>query len=210
MIEYAKEYLAHNISVWHESTVQRVTYQQNSCIVCARHIHIHHCGLFSTIDVNCWCSCSVIISVICTVVSFIGQLSFLNVALLPHKIVLGTEISPCVGGCVLKCVHVKSNMKEFIWHTYPHSTTCLLLVHPPIIAVHVAIRSLCHHQVGAVDIDSGWSTGFNNFIFDTRKYPNASSMVSGRVRMTDRRLHVFVCIHRFFFHDNVIFIRCCA
>ena len=39
-------------------------------------------------------------------------------------------------------------------------------------------------QVGAVDIDSGWSTGFNNFIFDTKKYPNASSMVSGRMRMS--------------------------
>ena len=33
-------------------------------------------------------------------------------------------------------------------------------------------------QVGAVDIDSGWSTGFNNFIFDTNKYPNATAMVS--------------------------------
>ena len=32
-------------------------------------------------------------------------------------------------------------------------------------------------KVGAVDIDSGWSTGFNNFIFDTDKYPNASAMV---------------------------------
>lgn len=33
-------------------------------------------------------------------------------------------------------------------------------------------------QVGAVDIDSGWSTGYNNFIFDTKKYPNATEMVS--------------------------------
>eukprot|EP00731_Ephydatia_muelleri_P029081 Em0020g725a len=32
-------------------------------------------------------------------------------------------------------------------------------------------------QVGAVDLDSGWSTGYNNFIFDTTKYPNASEMV---------------------------------
>ncbi len=32
-------------------------------------------------------------------------------------------------------------------------------------------------QVGAVDIDSGWSTGYNNFIFDTKKYPNATEMV---------------------------------
>ena len=28
-----------------------------------------------------------------------------------------------------------------------------------------------------MDIDSGWSTGFNNFVFDTVKYPNASKMV---------------------------------
>ena len=32
-------------------------------------------------------------------------------------------------------------------------------------------------QVGAVDIDSAWSTGFNNFIFDTKKYPNATEMI---------------------------------
>ena len=32
-------------------------------------------------------------------------------------------------------------------------------------------------QVGAVDIDSGWSTGYNNFIFNTNKYPNATEMV---------------------------------
>ena len=32
-------------------------------------------------------------------------------------------------------------------------------------------------QVGAVDIESGWSTGYNNFQFDTHKYPNASEMV---------------------------------
>jgi alpha-glucosidase (family GH31 glycosyl hydrolase) len=31
--------------------------------------------------------------------------------------------------------------------------------------------------VGAVDIDSGWSTGYNNFIFDLHKYPNATAMV---------------------------------
>ena len=33
-------------------------------------------------------------------------------------------------------------------------------------------------QVGAVDIDSGWSTGFNNFVFDAKKYPTPSEMVS--------------------------------
>ena len=28
-----------------------------------------------------------------------------------------------------------------------------------------------------MDIDSGWSTGFNNFIFDSHKYPSATEMV---------------------------------
>ena len=28
-----------------------------------------------------------------------------------------------------------------------------------------------------MDIDSGWSTGYNNFIFDTKKYPNPQEMV---------------------------------
>ena len=28
-----------------------------------------------------------------------------------------------------------------------------------------------------MDIDSGWSTGYNNFIFNTDKYPNATEMV---------------------------------
>lgn len=32
-------------------------------------------------------------------------------------------------------------------------------------------------KVGAVDIDSGWSTGYNNFEFNTVKYPNASEMI---------------------------------
>ncbi|XP_064406980.1 alpha-glucosidase 2-like [Halichondria panicea] len=32
-------------------------------------------------------------------------------------------------------------------------------------------------KVGAVDLDSGWSTGFNNFEFDTKKFPNASGMI---------------------------------
>ena len=31
--------------------------------------------------------------------------------------------------------------------------------------------------VGAVDLDSLWSTGVNNFVFDTSKYPNATEMV---------------------------------
>lgn len=34
-----------------------------------------------------------------------------------------------------------------------------------------------YSQVGAVDIDSGWSTGYNNFVFNTDKYPNATEMV---------------------------------
>ena len=90
-----------------------------------------------------------------------------------------------------------------MWHT-PTAPPHVYDWSTHIIAVHIAIRSLCHHQVGAVDIDSGWSTGFNNFIFDTGKYPNASSMVSDGVRMTERRLHVFVCIHGFFLHDDFI------
>ena len=32
-------------------------------------------------------------------------------------------------------------------------------------------------SVGAVDIDSGWSTGFNNFVVDTGKFPNMSALV---------------------------------
>lgn len=32
-------------------------------------------------------------------------------------------------------------------------------------------------RVGAVDIDSTWSTGINNFIWNTDKYPNASAMI---------------------------------
>ncbi|MDP2435389.1 MAG: glycoside hydrolase family 31 protein [archaeon] len=32
-------------------------------------------------------------------------------------------------------------------------------------------------RVGAVDLDSGWSTGYNNFIWNTNKYPNATEMV---------------------------------
>jgi alpha-glucosidase (family GH31 glycosyl hydrolase) len=31
--------------------------------------------------------------------------------------------------------------------------------------------------VGAVDIDSGWSTGFNNFVVDTSKFPDMKSLV---------------------------------
>lgn len=28
-----------------------------------------------------------------------------------------------------------------------------------------------------MNVDSGWETGFNNFIFDNNKYPNASEMI---------------------------------
>ena len=28
-----------------------------------------------------------------------------------------------------------------------------------------------------MNIDSGWSTGFNNFIFDTKKYPDPAGMI---------------------------------
>jgi len=31
--------------------------------------------------------------------------------------------------------------------------------------------------VGAVNIDSKWSIGINNFVWDTTKFPNAKSMV---------------------------------
>lgn len=33
-------------------------------------------------------------------------------------------------------------------------------------------------SVGAINIDSGWSTGYNNFEFDTNKFPNMSSLIS--------------------------------
>ena len=33
-------------------------------------------------------------------------------------------------------------------------------------------------QVGAVNVDSAWSTGINNFVWDTNKYPNASQMIA--------------------------------
>jgi alpha-glucosidase (family GH31 glycosyl hydrolase) len=32
--------------------------------------------------------------------------------------------------------------------------------------------------VAAIDIDSGWSTGYNNFIFDLKKYPDPKGMVN--------------------------------
>lgn len=32
--------------------------------------------------------------------------------------------------------------------------------------------------MGAVDVDSGWSTGFNNFIVDSTKYPDPKDMVA--------------------------------
>lgn len=31
--------------------------------------------------------------------------------------------------------------------------------------------------MGAVDIDSGWSTGYNNFIFNPEKYPDPDDMI---------------------------------
>jgi len=31
--------------------------------------------------------------------------------------------------------------------------------------------------LGAVDIDSAWSTGINNFIWDTVKFPNISDFI---------------------------------
>jgi alpha-glucosidase (family GH31 glycosyl hydrolase) len=32
--------------------------------------------------------------------------------------------------------------------------------------------------VGAVDLDSGWSTGFNNFVVDQRKFADLGSLIS--------------------------------
>ena len=32
--------------------------------------------------------------------------------------------------------------------------------------------------VGAINIDSGWSTGFNNFDVDTKKFPDLKTLVS--------------------------------
>nr|WNS50071.1 alpha-glucosidase [Halisarca dujardinii] len=40
--------------------------------------------------------------------------------------------------------------------------------------------------VGAVNIDSGWSTGYNNFIVDTKKFPNASNLVDDLHKMNIR------------------------
>lgn len=31
--------------------------------------------------------------------------------------------------------------------------------------------------VGAIDIDSGWTTGYNNFIWNTDKFPNSSYLI---------------------------------
>lgn len=32
-------------------------------------------------------------------------------------------------------------------------------------------------KVGAVNVDSLWSTGVNNFVWDEKKFPNASAMI---------------------------------
>lgn len=32
--------------------------------------------------------------------------------------------------------------------------------------------------VGAVNIDSAWTTGFNNFLWDSKKFPNAKQMIA--------------------------------
>jgi alpha-glucosidase (family GH31 glycosyl hydrolase) len=41
--------------------------------------------------------------------------------------------------------------------------------------------------VGAINIDSGWSTGFNNFDIDTNKFPDLRSLVS---QMHDQDIRV--------------------
>ena len=85
MIEYAKEYLAHNISVWHPSTVQRSSYYQIAALcvqsTCTHIIVVYSAPLISTVGVLAVTS----FRLLRTVVSFIRQLSFLNVASLPHK-----------------------------------------------------------------------------------------------------------------------------
>ena len=62
-----------------------------------------------------------------------------------------------------------------------------------------------------MDIDSGWSTGFNNFEFDSKKYPNASKMVS-RYYLHNSTDHSLYCCYVFlwahwqveFFHSKNI------
>ena len=51
-------------------------------------------------------------------------------------------------------------------------------------------------SVGAVNIDSEWSTGINNFIFDEQKYPNASAMIEvlGDICI-NKCVWVWVCIY---------------
>ena len=43
--------------------------------------------------------------------------------------------------------------------------------------------------VGAIDIDSAWSTGFNNFIVDTQKFPDMEGLVR---QMHDRDIKVIL------------------
>ena len=73
------------------------------------------------------------------------------------------------------------------WHvlsTVPIS--CLVVVEYHVLSTvvstsdftHIIVQLILILQVGAVNLDSGWSTGYNNFIFDTKKYPNATYVVS--------------------------------
>jgi alpha-glucosidase (family GH31 glycosyl hydrolase) len=49
--------------------------------------------------------------------------------------------------------------------------------------------------LGAIDIDSGWSTGYNNFIWDTKKFPNITEMVS---HLHSLNISV-ICVIKYFF-----------
>jgi hypothetical protein len=48
-------------------------------------------------------------------------------------------------------------------------------------AVSAFVADFLAHNitVGAIDIDSAWSTGFNNFVVDTTKFPDMSGLVAG-------------------------------
>lgn len=45
--------------------------------------------------------------------------------------------------------------------------------------------------VGGMNIDSGWSTGYNNFIIDTKKFPDLKQLVSD---MNQKNIHVLLWV----------------
>ncbi len=44
-------------------------------------------------------------------------------------------------------------------------------------------------SVGAINIDSGWSTGFNNFEIDTNKFPNLGELINQMHQSDIRVIH---------------------